>query len=72
MTTSTATDEFEAPGLTADAVMTDDERGPRRQLHGASLAVARLLAPQDTAHRHPKSQRSRAIGWNTMSVFKLR
>jgi NitT/TauT family transport system permease protein len=44
MTTSTATDEFEAPGLTADAVMTDDERGPRRQLHGASLAVARLLA----------------------------
>lgn len=44
MTTSTATDEFEAPRLTADTVMTDDERGPRRQLHGVTLAVVRLLA----------------------------
>jgi NitT/TauT family transport system permease protein len=44
MTTSAATDEFEAPQLVTGAAMTDDERGPRRELHGVALAVARILA----------------------------
>jgi NitT/TauT family transport system permease protein len=44
MTTSTATEEFEAPRLNSASVMTDDEHGARRQLHGTSLAVLRILA----------------------------
>jgi NitT/TauT family transport system permease protein len=44
VTTSTATEEFEAPRLTTGSAMTDGERGPRRQLHGVSLVVLRLAA----------------------------
>ncbi|HEY3953051.1 MAG TPA: ABC transporter permease [Streptosporangiaceae bacterium] len=44
MTASTTADEFEAPRLAGSSVMTDDDRPARRELHGVSLAAARLLA----------------------------
>lgn len=40
---TTATEEFEAPHLTASSATADDERPGRGELHGLSLAVSRVL-----------------------------
>ena len=41
---TTATEEFEAPHLTAGSAVMDDDRPGRRELHGVGLTIARVLA----------------------------